>query len=121
MLHNYVENNNRNILYKSLCEPSVKTAHIRHFYENQSKTNAEESMSAFTTDNGNVVLLGLTPEKVQALINAIEGASLPDKRILQHELKWLKEPATMRQHVSKIASKMYGQTSKMLSLPVTTE
>lgn len=78
-------------------------------------------MSAFITDNGNVVLLGLTPEKVQALINAIEGESLPDKRLLQHELAWLKQPLTIRQHVSKIASRMYGQTGKMLSLPVSAE
>ena len=49
-------------------------------------------MSAFINENGNVCLLGLNPDKVDALIRCIEGAMLPDKQLLQHELKCLKNP-----------------------------
>ena len=61
-------------------------------------------MSAFMTSNGNVCLAGLTPEKVEALIRAIERASLPEKRMLQHELKWLKNPAPLGDWVKKTTS-----------------
>lgn len=51
-------------------------------------------MSAMLSENGNVSLLGLNPDKVDALIRCIEGASLPDKQLLQHELKSLRHPWT---------------------------
>lgn len=63
-------------------------------------------MSAFMTSNGNVCLVGLTPEKVEALIRAIEGASLPEKQMLQHELKWLKNPAPLGTMAKKMASQL---------------
>lgn len=59
-------------------------------------------MSAMLNENGNVALLGLNPDKVDALIRCIEGASLPDKQLLQHELKSLRNPWT----ISRIAKKM---------------
>ena len=59
-------------------------------------------MSAMLNENGNVALLGLNPDKVDALIRCIEGASLPDKQLLQHELKSLRNPWT----ISSIAKKM---------------
>ena len=61
-------------------------------------------MSAFMTSNGNVCLAGLTPEKVEALVRAIEGASLPEKQMLQHELKWLKNPAPLGDMAKRTAS-----------------
>lgn len=63
-------------------------------------------MSAFMTSNGNVCLVGLSPEKVEALIRAIEGASLPEKQMLQHELKWLKNPAPLGTMAKKMASQL---------------
>ena len=60
-------------------------------------------MAAFLTSNGNVCLAGLNPDKVDALISAIEGASLPVKRLLQHELKSLKQPAPIGSVAKKIA------------------
>lgn len=59
-------------------------------------------MSAMLNENGNVALLGLNPDKVDTLIRCIEGASLPDKQLLQHELKSLRNPWT----ISRIAKKM---------------
>lgn len=52
-------------------------------------------MSAMLNENGNVALLGLNPDKVDALIRCIEGASLPDKQLLQHELTSLRNPWTI--------------------------
>lgn len=57
-------------------------------------------MSAMLSENGNVSLLELNPDKVDALIRCIEGASLPDKQLLQDELislrhpKWVKRVTT---------------------------
>ena len=47
--------------------------------------------------NGNVALLGLNPDKVEALIRCIDGASLPDKQLLQHELNSLRHPWSVSQ------------------------
>ena len=62
-------------------------------------------MSAFLTPNGNVCLVGLNPDKVDALIRVIEGASLPDKQILQHELRWLRHPAPIGKWSKSMANK----------------
>ncbi len=69
-------------------------------------------MSAFLTSTGNVSLVGLTPEKVEALIRAIEGACLPDKRMLQHELKWLKNPAPLGEMARNMASRIEKETKQ---------
>ena len=63
-------------------------------------------MSAMLSENGNVALLGLNPDKVDALIRCIEGASLADKQLLQHELKSLRNPWTTNRMAKKIASKI---------------
>lgn len=63
-------------------------------------------MSAMLNENGNVALLGLNPDKVDALIRCIEGASLPDKQLLQHELKSLRNPWTISHIAKKMASRI---------------
>lgn len=63
-------------------------------------------MSAMLNENGNVALLGLNPDKVDALIRCIEGASLPDKQLLQHELKSLRNPWTISRIEKKMASRI---------------
>lgn len=62
-------------------------------------------MSAMLSENGNVSLLGLNPDKVDALIRCIEGASLPDKQLLQHELKSIRHPWTTSQMAKKMVNK----------------
>lgn len=62
-------------------------------------------MSAMLNENGNVALLGLNPDKVDALIRCIEGASLPDKQLLQHELKSLRHPWTTSRVAKNITNK----------------
>lgn len=66
-------------------------------------------MSAMLNENGNVALLGLNPDKVDALIRCIEGASLPDKQLLEHELKSLRNPWTISRVAKNIASKVCGE------------
>lgn len=61
-------------------------------------------MSAMLNENGNVALLGLNPDKVDALIRCIEGASLPDKQLLQHELKSLRHPWTTSRVAKMVAN-----------------
>ncbi len=63
-------------------------------------------MSAMLSENGNVALLGLNPDKVDALIRCIEGASLPDKQLLQHELKSLRNPWTINRIAKKMANRI---------------
>ena len=63
-------------------------------------------MSAMLSENGNVALLGLNPDKVDALIRCIEGASLPDKQLLQHELKSLRNPWAISRIAKKMASRI---------------
>lgn len=63
-------------------------------------------MSALLNDNGNVALLGLNPDKVDALIRCIEGANLPDKQLLQHELYSLRNPWSTRRVVKQMAKEL---------------
>lgn len=62
-------------------------------------------MSALLNDNGNVALLGLNPDKVDALIRCIEGACLPDKQLLQHELNSLRNPWSTRRVAKQLANR----------------
>lgn len=49
-------------------------------------------MGAYRYKGGKVTLIVSNIDKVEALIRAIEGASLPDKQMLQEELKSLRNP-----------------------------
>lgn len=66
-------------------------------------------MGAVINECGDVSLIGLNPDKVDALIRCIEGAMLPDKQLLQHELKALKSPYSISRAAKRMVEKIVGE------------